>query len=89
MFLSRGQNAKQNHNFKTTSQPFENVENFNYFVWTMTDKSTVNTENERRINSGNALLGFYPESVLLFATENTNIEICNYYHWTRTMIIQS
>jgi len=69
MSLSHVQNAKQNHSIKTTSQSFQNVENFNYFGWTMTDKSTVRKEIERRINSGNALIWFYPESVVPSATE--------------------
>jgi hypothetical protein len=69
MFLSHRQNAKQNRSIKTTSQSVENVENFNYCGWTMTDESIVHKKIEKKINSWNALLRFYPESVLPFTTE--------------------
>jgi hypothetical protein len=69
MALSHRQNTKQNNSIKTSSQSFENVENFNYFGWTMADKRTVHKETERRTNSGKALLRFYPESILPFAME--------------------
>ena len=69
MFLSHRQNAKQNHSINTTSRFSENVENFSYFDWTMTDKSTVYEETERRMNSENVLIQFCPESVLPFVAE--------------------
>jgi hypothetical protein len=71
MSLSHRQNAKQNHSIKATSQSFENVENFNYFGWTMTDKSTVHKET----NSGMLFCGFVRNLSYRLLRKHMNIEI--------------
>jgi ribosomal protein S2 len=53
MFLSRHQNAGQNHDIKTANRCFENVAQFRYLGTTITNHNLIQEEIERRLNTGN------------------------------------
>jgi hypothetical protein len=54
MFLSRHQNAGQNHDIKLGNRCFENVAQFRYLGTTITNQNLIQEEIKRRLNSGNA-----------------------------------
>jgi hypothetical protein len=54
MFLSRHQNAEQNHNIKIANGFFENVPPFKYLETTVTNQNVLPEEIKRKLNSGNA-----------------------------------
>jgi hypothetical protein len=54
MFLSRHQNAGQNHDIKIANRCFENVVQFKYMGTTVTSQFLIQEEIKRRLNSGNA-----------------------------------
>jgi hypothetical protein len=54
MFMSRRQNAGQNHNMKVPNRSFENVAKLRYLGTAVTNKSFINEEIKNRLNSGNA-----------------------------------
>jgi hypothetical protein len=78
---------EKNRSMKAADKSFENVENFKYFGSTMTNKSTMPGETESRLNLGNALLLFYPESVFPFATETHKHENIFLYYIYRVFLI--
>jgi hypothetical protein len=53
MFLSRDQNAGQNHYIKRANRSFENVSQFTYLGMTVTDQNLIQEEIRRKLNSGN------------------------------------
>jgi hypothetical protein len=54
MFLSRHQNARQNHDMMTANRRFENVAQFKYLGKNVTNKNLIQEEIKRRLNSGKA-----------------------------------
>jgi hypothetical protein len=54
MFLSRHQNAGQNHNIKIGDKSFENVAQFKYLGTTVTNQDLIQEEINWILNSGNA-----------------------------------
>jgi hypothetical protein len=54
IFLSRHQNAGQNHNIKIGDRSFEKVAQIKYLGTTLTNRNFIQEEIERRLNSGNA-----------------------------------
>jgi hypothetical protein len=52
MFLSRHQNAGQNHNIKIGDRFFENVAEFKYLGTTVTNKNLIEEEIKGRLNWG-------------------------------------
>jgi hypothetical protein len=54
MFLSRHQNAGQNHNIKIGDRTFENMAQLKYLGMTVTKQKLIQGEIKRRLNSGNA-----------------------------------
>jgi hypothetical protein len=53
MFLSRHQNAWQNHSIEIGDRSFENVAKFKYLGTTVTNQNLIQEEIKRRLNSGN------------------------------------
>jgi hypothetical protein len=54
MFLSRHQNAGQNHDIKVGDRSFENVAQFKYMGTIVTNQNLIREEIKRRLNLGNA-----------------------------------
>jgi hypothetical protein len=54
MLLPCHQNARQNHDIKTTNRSFENVAQFKYFGTIIGSQNLIQEEIKRRLNSGNA-----------------------------------
>jgi hypothetical protein len=54
MFMSRYQNAGQNHNIKIDNKSFERVEQFKYLGTTLTNRNSIQEEIKSRLKSGNA-----------------------------------
>jgi hypothetical protein len=54
MFLSRHQNAGQNHDIKIAKSYFENMAQFRYLGTTVTRQNFIQEEIKKRLNSGNA-----------------------------------
>jgi hypothetical protein len=54
MFLSRHQNAEQNHDIKITNRSFENGAQFRYLGTTVANQILIQEELKKRLNSGNA-----------------------------------
>jgi hypothetical protein len=54
LFLSRHQDAGQNHNIKIGDRSFENVAELKYLGTTVTNQNLIQEESRRRLNSGNA-----------------------------------
>jgi hypothetical protein len=54
IFLSRHQNAEQNHDMNIANRSFENVARFKYLGTTITNQNLIQDESKRRLNSGNA-----------------------------------
>jgi ribosomal protein S2 len=54
MFLSRHQNAVQNHDIERGNRCFGNVEQFRYLGTTITNQNLIQEEIKRRLNSGDA-----------------------------------
>jgi hypothetical protein len=52
--LSRHQNVGQNHNIKIADRSFKNVAQFGYLGTTITNKTPIQEEIKRRLNSSNA-----------------------------------
>jgi hypothetical protein len=53
VFLSRHQNAVQNHDIKIQNRCFENVTQLRYLGTTKTNQNLIEEEIKRRPNSGN------------------------------------
>jgi ribosomal protein S2 len=76
MFLSRHQNAGQNHDIKIANKCFENVTKFRYLGTTITNENLIQEEIKSRLNSGNAC--YHSVQTLLSSrllSENINITI--------------
>jgi hypothetical protein len=54
MFLSRRQNAGQNHDIKIANRSFQIVAQFKCFGTTVTNQNLIQEENKGSLNSGNA-----------------------------------
>ena len=54
MFMSRDQNAGQNHNVRIDNSTFERVEEFKYLGTTLTIQNSIREEIKSRVKSGNA-----------------------------------
>jgi hypothetical protein len=54
IWLSRHQNAGQNHNIKVANRTFGNVAQFRYLGMTVTNQNFILEETKRRLNFGNA-----------------------------------
>jgi hypothetical protein len=53
LFLSRNQNAGQNHNVNIDNKSFERVEEFKYLGTTLTNRNSIHEEIKNRLKSGN------------------------------------
>ena len=54
MFMSRDQNAGQNHSVRIDNSTFERVEEFKYLGTTFTNQNSIAEEIKSRLRSGNA-----------------------------------
>jgi sorting nexin-29 len=76
MFMSRDQNAGQNHNMKIDNKDLERVEQFKYLGTTVRNRNSIQEEIKSRLKSGNAcyhsVQDLLPSSLL---SKNTKIKI--------------
>jgi hypothetical protein len=80
-FLSRHQNAGQNHDIKIVNRCFENVVQLRYLETTITNQNLILQKIKRRLNSGNACYHSVQEflsSHLLSKNIKKNYNIHNY-----------
>jgi hypothetical protein len=77
VYMSRGQNARQNHNIKTDDISLERMKQFRYLGRTLTNRNSIHEVFKSRLKSGNAcyhLVQNLLSSSLL--SKNIKISVC-------------
>jgi hypothetical protein len=76
MGMSQDKNARQSHNIKIGNKSFEGIEQFIYFIMTMTNQNSIKKEIKSRLNSMyvccHLMHNLLPAS---FLSKNINIKI--------------